>query len=295
MTPLASLAARQAGRVSLAQLLDAGLTRDQVDARVETGWLHRLAQGVYAVGYVDDSPAGRWWTALLAVGPGAVLSHGSAAALWGIADEDRGPEVSLPRGTGRARRDGTAAHRTRLTTAEVVTRRGIPVTTLERTLLDLAATRGEFAARRAFEQAQVRHDLTPGSVLAFLAAHHGDRGVARLRGVVEGLDTPGIVRSVNEALVFTLLRRARPHWEAPQTNVRLPGTIWTVDFFWPERRLALEVQSRRYHGTVAAQRRDPAKAAWLESRGISLETTWPTEIHRRPGLLLERLDAHFER
>src|SRR2546428_612589 len=137
---VADLATRQHGVISLPQLLAAGLSRDQVKRWVRAGRLHRLYRGVYAVGHTRLGPHGPWFAAVLACGPGAVLSHRSAAALWGIR-RSASPrvEVIVPTRNGRRRRGKLAVHRMPLHPSEVTVCEGIPVTPPARTLLDLAA------------------------------------------------------------------------------------------------------------------------------------------------------------
>jgi hypothetical protein len=136
---LAELATRQNGNVTHRQLVDAGLSRDQIKRRVEAGWLVPRHTGVFAVGYVSAARESAWHAGVLALGEGAVLSHFSAAALWGMVRETAITEVIVPTQAGHTRRDGIVVHRQRLPETHVTTCREIPVTTPMRTLLDLAA------------------------------------------------------------------------------------------------------------------------------------------------------------
>jgi very-short-patch-repair endonuclease len=136
---LARLAARQHGVVTLDQLLAAALDKSAISRRVAAGRLHRIHRGVYAFGNPNLTREGRSLAAVLACGEGAVLSHQSAAALWNLSPTS--PElvhVTVPGTNGRARRRGIVLHRSStLITAETTRRRGIPITTLARTLADL--------------------------------------------------------------------------------------------------------------------------------------------------------------
>jgi hypothetical protein len=134
------LARRQHGVITRAQLLRFGLTAHAIEHRIATRRLHPAARGVYAVGRPELTQHGRWMAAVLACGPRAVLSHGSAAALWEIGRErSRLSEISLPSHV-RRRRPGIVIHRrARLDGSEVTTRHGIPVTTPVCTLIDLAS------------------------------------------------------------------------------------------------------------------------------------------------------------
>jgi predicted transcriptional regulator of viral defense system len=133
---IAGLAARQHGVVNRRQLLDAGVSDKAMERRLRSGHLVRLHRGVYAVGHAQLRPEGRWLAAVLAAGPGAALSHRSAAALHGVRDGDGAIDVTTTR---RATVRGVVIHRTTVLAAQdVTTRRGVPITTLPRTLVDLA-------------------------------------------------------------------------------------------------------------------------------------------------------------
>jgi predicted transcriptional regulator of viral defense system len=135
---VAELARRQHGVVERQQLVALGLSLDAIDHRVECGRLLRLHRGVYAVGHRKLTGLGVWMAAVLAAGPGAVLSHRSAGALWGVrAWSGRRVEIAVPR--RRRVRDGLVLHETQLPEDERDEHEGIPVTTPARTLLDLAA------------------------------------------------------------------------------------------------------------------------------------------------------------
>jgi predicted transcriptional regulator of viral defense system len=152
---LARLAARQHGVVSRVQLLDAGVTDHAIERRLRSGSLHRVLRGVYVVGYGSTAPLTRAMAAVLACGPGTVLSHRSAGALWELGLGWSGAvEVTAP---AEHRCDGVIAHRSRTLARENVTvRDGIPVTTVARTLIDLADVLADRALARAVNEAQIR-------------------------------------------------------------------------------------------------------------------------------------------
>ena len=124
------------------QLAALGMSRNAVSARSQAGRLHRIHRGVYAVGHPVLAVNGRRMAAVLAAGPGAVLSHASAAALWDIRrTSGTRVDVTVRSGAGRAKRPGLRIHRTpTLRAGEITEHEGIPVTTPSRTMLDLAAT-----------------------------------------------------------------------------------------------------------------------------------------------------------
>jgi predicted transcriptional regulator of viral defense system len=139
---IARIAARQGGVASYAQLLRLGLSAQAIKRRVRAGRLLPLHRGVYAVGHVAIGAAGRRWAAVLALGDDTFVSHATAADAHGIR-ASRSPTVHLSvRGrAGRKRHTGVRVHRPRsLPDDEVTTLRGLPITTVARTILDLAGT-----------------------------------------------------------------------------------------------------------------------------------------------------------
>jgi hypothetical protein len=210
---IARIAARQHGVVSLEQLAATGIGRQGIATRLKAGHLHRLHRGVYAVGHCGLSREGRWMAAVLAYGPAAVLSHLSAAELWGMIRSKRRPSpaerneavhVTVPSDAGRRHRPGIRLHRSRTLLPRQMTHRlGIPVTTPSRTLADLRRT---IPAKR------------------FAAA----RREAEFIGLPINPDLgPDGTRSEMEALFLGLCRRHR--LPKPEVNVRI--CEFDVDFF----------------------------------------------------------------
>jgi very-short-patch-repair endonuclease len=227
---IAVLAGKQHGVVTRGQLEALGVGRGAINGRVRRGALHRVHQGVYAVGHAALSLEGRYMAAVLACGDGAVLSDSSAAALWNLLRPIDGPiHVSLPSPSGRRRRAGICIHRTAFAPGDLTRRADIPVTTPSRTILDLRRTTEPRLVRSATRQAQLaRYKLDPR-----LAAD-------RTRSDLE--------------LDFTSFCR-RHRLPPPEVNVRVGnGRIgrFTVDFLWRNRRLVVETDSYEYHhGDVA--------------------------------------------
>ena len=252
---IARIAAKQHGVVSTAQLRAAGLLPSRVADRLAAGRIHRIHRGVYAVGHPNISNEGRWMAAVLACGEGAVLSHRSAAALWGFLPHRRGgidqkgpAEVTVPNGGGRKPRDGIHLHRSlTLSPAHLTRRAGIPVTKPARTLEDLHRTlsREQFAV--ALRQAE------------YLRLSLGDRIV------------PDHTRSELEARFLAICRRHR--LPQPEVNVRVDRFL--VDFLWLPRRLIVELDGWRSHRTRSAFEQDRARDARLKLLGYDvLRFTW---------------------
>jgi predicted transcriptional regulator of viral defense system len=138
------------------QLAATGLERDRVHYRVRTGRLHRIHRGVYAVGHRALSNEARWMAAVLACGDGALLSHGSAAALWRLLPVRPGPvDVTIPASAGRKKRRSIHLHRSPSVISASTRRSGIPVTTPDRTIADLRSKVPAHQLRRAIREAGV--------------------------------------------------------------------------------------------------------------------------------------------
>ena len=265
------IAERQHGNVTRAQLDAIGLTRNEIDERHEQGWLIRRHAGIYAVGHVPRTRESRWLAAVLALGEGAVLSHVSAGSLWGILPTAAITEVIVPTTAGHPKRDGIVVHRQRLPASHVTIHRAIPITTPIRTLLDLAAVLSLRALARAFEQAQVLHQLPPAPLAAEVLSRPRHRGNAKLRRILAGAVDPADVRSILE---LRFLRMCASYGlPRPEVNVRIGA--WTPDFLWPEHRLVVETDGFEFHRTAAARRRDAAKDAFLRGEGFTvIRLTW---------------------
>ncbi len=242
---------RQHGVVARRQLLDMGLGARQIERRIATGRLHTVWRGVYAVGRPQLGRLGRWKAAALACGPEAVLSHGSAAALWGFGEEPRGwIEVSVP-AASRRRHDGICVHRrTALLPEELTAHEGIPVTDPIRTLIDEATRLRPMQLERAVNEADKLDRVDPETLRAALERHGGQPGVALLRVI---LDRRTFRLSDSDLeLYFRPLTRAAGLPE-PQTKAWVNG--FEVDFHWPELGIIVEADGLRYHRTPSQQMR----------------------------------------
>jgi very-short-patch-repair endonuclease len=286
------LAAVQHGNITHRQLLDAGFSPDQIDRRVEAGWLVSRHTGVFALGHVPDSQESAWHAAVLALGRGAVLSYASAAALWRMGRVTAITEVTVPTTAGHVKRDGILVHRQRLLPEHVTTHRGIPVTTPIRTLLDYSAVAPLNALFRAFEQAQVHLHIPPAPIAAEVIARPGARGNGKLRKVLEGAVDPKDVRSVLE---IRFLRMCAAHG-LPRPNVNVRMGEWTPDFYWPEWGLVVETDSVAFHSTAWERQRDAEKDVAMRGLGFKVLRLMWADVVGRPAetarLILEsRLDV----
>jgi very-short-patch-repair endonuclease len=263
---VAELAARQHGVVTADQLRSCGLNRGGIEHRLAVRRLQRLYRGVYAFGHRELTTAGRLLAAVLACGPGAVLSHFSAAVLWALLRPEYGPvDVTVPRRTGRAKRPGIRIHSVRdLDPRDVTVKDGIPVTTPAKTLIDLNAVVGDRLVERAFEQAQILRLIRPGEVEDVLDRSNGRRTRALRRLVDADRRTSTVTRSELEERFLGLVRRGG--LPEPEVNVRLAG--YEVDFLWRPERRVIEVDGHAYHSTRQATSRDRRKDDDLEAAGF---------------------------
>lgn len=246
------LAATQHGVVARRQLLELGLSAQAIQHRIANGRLHPAGRGVYALGRPELSRRGRWMAAVLGCGSGAALSYGSAAALWGVERERKGAiEVSIPVSSAR-QHDGVLVYRRpNLGTAEVVLRNGIPVTSVVRTLIDIAGRLDGANLERAVNEADRLGLIDPGALLEVLGQHPGKHGVGPLREML-GKRTFRLTDSELERRFLRLV--AETGLPMPLTQQRLNG--FRVDFLWPDLRLVVETDGLTYHRTPAQQARD---------------------------------------
>ncbi|HSJ16570.1 MAG TPA: type IV toxin-antitoxin system AbiEi family antitoxin domain-containing protein [Solirubrobacterales bacterium] len=246
-----SHARRRHGVITHAQLVELGYSPQAVKHLVGTARLHPVARGVYAVGRPDLPPHGRWTGAVLACGPRAVLSHGSAAALWGIGDERIGViEVSVP-ARGRPRRPRIVAHRRTLEPHEVAVRDGIPLTAPIRTLVDIACRLGTRRLVRVIREADALGLCDPETLRAALDDMRGQRGVGVLRRLLDR-HTFALTDSELERRFLPIARRAG--LPKPKTQRVVNG--FRVDFYWPGLGLVVETDGLRYHRTPEQQAAD---------------------------------------
>jgi very-short-patch-repair endonuclease len=212
-----------------------------------------------------------------------VLSHESAAALWGIRPRTHGPvQVTIARGH-RAGQAGIRVHHAPLTRGEVRTREDLRVTSPERTLHDLAATLPQLELDRAVNEALVLGLTTAAGLLSSLARSSRRPGARALRESLR--EEPRVTRSELEDAMLALLRRV--DLPIPQTNVNVEGHV--VDFFWPEQRVVVETDGYGPHGTPRRFETDRARDAHLTALGYRvLRFTW-RQLTTEPEVVAVRL------
>jgi very-short-patch-repair endonuclease len=280
---IAALARRQHGVVTIGQLESAGLARPAVKHRVACGRLTPIHRGVYQVGPLAAA-LGREMAAVLACGPDALLSHHSAAGLWGIRPAHRDPiHVTVSVRDARSR-PGIRVHRATLNPSlNAAVKDGLPLTNPARTLLDLAPLLAQHDLDRATEQAQVLGVATHEQIARILDDNRGGRGTKALRRALH--DEPSLTRSEAERRLRDLIRKAG--LPRPETNARVAG--YEVDFFWPAHKLIVEVDGYAYHSPRAAFERDRLRDTNLQAAGYRVvRFTW-RQITQQPHVVVARL------
>jgi very-short-patch-repair endonuclease len=284
---IALLARRQHGRVARRQLLALGLGPKAIHYRLTRSRLHEEYRGVYALGHDSPTREGRWMAAVLAGGPGAVLSFRSAGALWGIRSTSASViDVTTPR--GQHPRAGIQFHRSSLPGDEVAAHDGIPVTTVPRTLFDLAAVLRPRQLERALNEAEVLRLWDELSLLDLLRRYPrrpGSRTVRAVLGAHEAGAT--ITRSELEVRFLEFVDRAR--FLPPEMNQEIEG--FEVDCVWREARVVVELDARSTHATLAAFERDRERDRVVLAAGWRpVRVTW-----RQLEFTPDRLEADLRR
>lgn len=255
------------------------MSNGEIAYRVRIGRLHRIHRGVYAVGHRRLTERALFIAAVLAIGDGAALSHAAAVAHYEFRPFPGGPiDVTVTR---RVRsRPGIRLHCVDvLDPADMTWRRGIPVTTPARTLLDISRTLAPKQARRAVNQALVLKRVTIPLLYRQAAGPQG----ARLRAL---LADAAPTRSELEDTALEFFKRHG--FQRPEMNARVAG--FEVDCLWPERRLVIELDSR-FHDNALARADDARKQLALKRAGFRVERLRWSDVTRDEAATAKRLCA----
>jgi hypothetical protein len=256
---LAELASRQYGVVGRRQLVELGFGKEAIKLRLRVGRLHLLHREAYAVGHRVVPKRGKWLAAVLAMGPGAFLSHAGAAALWGLAGDRPRVDVTAPGGRQvPPGRKGIRVHRCKFAPDEVVVHDGIPVSTVARTLFDLAERSPPHQMKSAWDEASRLRLLRLSEVAAVYERGYGRRARKRIKPLLDGErrhveDTTSPLE--DRFVEFCATYRLPP----PQTNVLVEGD--EVDALWPAARLIVELDSWEFHSHRQAFETDRSRDA----------------------------------
>jgi hypothetical protein len=275
---IAALASAQGGRISREQLLRQGIGAKAIDFRVRSGRLHVDHRGVYSVGHVAATVEGRLWSALLASGAEAVLSHSSAAYAWRLSPRPGAAiEISVPMPQAPLR--GLRRHRTRrLPEHERTELRGMPITTPARTVLDLAPRLSDRRLEQLLDRGEHDRILDLRDLRRALVEHRGRAGTPRLRRVLDGY-APTVTRSeLEEAFLELCDAHAIPR---PAMNAVVAG--FEVDAYWPRAGLVVELDGYAFHRSPAAFEVDRARDVALMLAGLRVvRLTWRA-VTRQPA------------
>jgi very-short-patch-repair endonuclease len=277
--------------VSRGQLRRLGLGRPGIEQGIVAGRLYPLFHGTFAVGHAGVTRHGRLLAATLACGPGAVVSHGTAAELLGFrefvpAEVDVIAAVEVGRKIpGICRR-----HVPPPGLGEVRVHAGVPCTGPSRTIVDLAGILREPVLRSAIEEAKVEGMLVVPEIDAILAGPRR-RGSRTLRAILDDwrrYPAELRVRSRLEAKLLPLLTCRGLPIPRVNTKLRLGEKRYEIDFLWPEHRLVVETDGGRYHGHPVARARDSARNRALRAAGYEVRRlTWEDLVDRPEATLAE--------
>jgi hypothetical protein len=273
-------------------LIGLGFSPKAIKHRVRTGRLHPVLRGVYAVGRPRLSREGRWMAAVLACGPGAALSHRSAAALWKFGKEHEDYIDVTVRRDSEARIRGIRCHRRpALPASAITTRLHIPLTQPVQTFLDLASVTGPKGLERAINEADKREVIDPESLRKALEEHAGEPGVRPLRRI---LDKHTFRLSDDELeLLFRPLATAAG---LPTPLTKVIVNEFEVDFLWPDLGLVVETDGWRYHRTPVTQTRDALRFQTHTAAGLTPLRFSHWQVKYEPGHvlnILRRTAAHL--
>lgn len=290
-TRIAELAERQHGVVGRGQLVALGLGSDQIGRRLRAGRLRRLHYGVYAVGHKVLSKEGRWLAAVLGGGDGAVLSHWSAAALWGIRGARGGPvDTTSPSKTKS--RGAIRRHRILLQPDEVTVHDDIPVTTVPRTIFDLAAVSSLQTVESALRQCEYLRLYDPLSLWDLVGRYPGHRGNRAARAALARLgETSGETQEGLEERFLAFLDEHRLPRPGFNVWLEVQGHRYKVDCLWPAQRLIAELDSWRAHGTRSSFQADKTRDRRLLRAGYkTTRVTWHQLDHEAELLAADLRD-----
>lgn len=288
---MAELAAQQHGVVSLAQLTsELDYSRSAVTRAAAAGRLHRLHRGVYAVGHTNISLHGSCLAAVFACGPEALLSHHSAAWLWGLARwspiplSTTAPRRRAPRPPLRLHYCGTLGSADR----DEIDR--IPVTSVPRAALDLAATLRTRQLLRLLERAEELRLFDLRHFEDLLARTRGHPGFGRLQRALDAYRLAPFTRSEGERRLRELLLDAG----LPRPVTGFVEAGYELDFYWPDARFAVEFDTYETHGSQQAFERDRERQETLKLHGVEMIRITDRRLNREPAEVIRRIARLLE-
>jgi len=278
------IAGGQRDLVSTEQLRGCGLDKDAVARRVKAGWLRLVFQGVYSVGSGELPPLALEQAALMSCGRGSLISHRSAASVWGMRRTAPGEvEVSVV-GRGCRLRNGMAVHRIQaIDRTELRKHEGLWVSSPARAVLEVAAVGTKHELIEVIDAGLAQRRFTPGDLKSVLARNRPCRGAGRLDEVLADETSMAISRSKAEKALLKLIQSAG--LPLPETNVKFGR--FEADFVWREQRVIVELDTATYHSGPGVFQRDREKGLVLRAAGFDvLRPTRAHVVHQGPRVLV---------
>jgi very-short-patch-repair endonuclease len=275
--------------VSLRELVGAGLTPKVARRLARTGVLHERHPGVFIVGHLALCRFAEEWAALLACGEGAVISHRSALALWGLGDRPRGVDVTVPRWCRPKK--GVRMHRTTVEPRDLRTRNRLPTVSPARAVIDISADAGDHELEAVIAEGRAQHLIRDGELEKALDGAGARPGTGRLRALLRAEGDPGITRSGGERLLRRYLRAAQ--LPQPLTNRKIGK--WEVDFLWPSERLVVELDGYPFHRDRRAFERDRRKDIELRDAGYTVIRITGSQLKTEPLMVIAHIARALDR
>lgn len=270
--------------VSVWQLEELGYSEEAIRHARETGRLHPVHRGVYAVGHASLPRHGECLAATLTCGAGALLGHCSAAWLWGLTQRFARP-IQVTASSPRRTRERILIHSAAaLALEDRDSKKGIPVTSVARTLLDFAATDPRHLGK-AVENAYRLGLLDLIAIDELLSRSKGFRGAARLRDIMRTYRGSAFTRSHFER--YFLDRSRRGEFPRPSMNFFAEG--YELDAYWPGERFAVELDTYEYHGDPTAFERDRRRQEDLKLAGIEMVRITGLRFEHEPHAVAARI------
>jgi hypothetical protein len=267
-----------------------GYSQSAVTRATASGRLHRLYHGVYAVGHTDLSPQAECLAAVFACGPGTLLSHHSAAWLWGIARWSHLPLSATTPNPRRPRPPIRLHHSRALTAKDRAEIDRIPVTAVPRTLLDLAAAVHSSRLQRLLERAEELRLFDLREVEALLARTAGHPGAGRLRRALSLYRPAPFTRSGLERRFLELVGEM----DLPRPVTGFAAAGYELDVYWPEERFAVELDTYETHGSHDSFEDDRLRQENLKLAGIEMTRVTGHRLDREPRQVIKRVTQLLE-
>ena len=280
---IARIAGRQDNVITADQLRCAGLGRGAIAHRTSAGAMQRLHTNVYLLGAAPPTPMACARAAVLACGADAIASHRSAACLYGLLPDLGGDvDVTVP-GRNPGQRPGIRRHRVAdLPAQDVRNMRGLRITSVARTICDLAATESARDTEHAFQEALYREVVTGRALTAVLDREPRRRGASVIRAL---LADPRLTRSEKERLLLRLIKQA--DLPTPRTNVPLHG--YKADIYWPEQGLVVEFDGWQAHGHRLAFESNRKRDQILVANGLRVLRVTDRHLTNEPIAVVARI------